>query len=187
MADKFAEASAHELEIRLETLFKRPRMVSSTLAEIPIVGGRYIVALDHSVPLLRVCRALCSGVLFSHDVPGWPPLPLHEDAIEAMKNADNNRANILAFYADSLAAEGWDYEGHPRFAAFCAGLLAYEHTPIEVRSDRELQLDFPPRPLDGLCDGQLHWRSPETLAQDRDMLARCAAYEAALAQERMGA
>jgi hypothetical protein len=57
-------------------------------------------------------------------------------------------------------------------------LLAYEHTPDCVRSDRELRREFPPRRLAGLCDGELYWRNPEEIALDRENLRRIAAMEA---------
>jgi hypothetical protein len=72
------------------------------------------------------------------------------------------------------------HEGHPPFAAFASGLLAYKHTPDDLRNDRELQREFPPRRLKGLADGWLNWRSPETLARDRRMLALGAAADARL-------
>jgi hypothetical protein len=38
--------------------------------------------------------------------------------------------------------------------------------------NRVLRREFPPRKLKGLCGGHLHWRSPASLARERDMLAR---------------
>jgi hypothetical protein len=52
--------------------------------------------------------------------------------------------------------------------------MAYAHTPDYLRNDPEMAQEFPPRPLAGLADGWLTWRSPVTLAQDRDMQARWA-------------
>ena len=57
----------------------------------------------------------------------------------------------MGLYADSLAAEyRWDYELHPPFAVFVSGLLAYEHAPDEIRNDRSLLQEFPPRRARGL-------------------------------------
>jgi len=39
-------------------------------------------------------------------------------------------------------------------------------------------MNLPPRPLEGLCDGQMSWRSPETVAQAPQMLVLIAAAEA---------
>jgi len=49
-------------------------------------------------------------------------------------------------------------------ACWCTGTLRKY-----LRSDRELQQESLPRWLKGLCDGWLAWRSPETLALDRQM------------------
>ena len=45
-----------------------------------------------------------------------------------------------------------------------------EHTPDYLRNDRALLQEFPPRPLEGLCDGWLNWRRVPK-ARDRRMLA----------------
>jgi hypothetical protein len=65
----------------------------------------------------------------------------------------------------------WDQQ-HPPFNVYCSGLTAYEYTPDELRDNVELRREFPPHPLVGLCDGQLHWRRPETIAFDRQARVR---------------
>jgi hypothetical protein len=171
----------------LEELFKNPVMLSDTLAEIPIVGGLYIVSQDHCILLPVVCAALCAKAQFSRDAPAWAPcLPLRREDCEKLENDDSNRLNLVGYYGCSLRETSWDYQTHPPFAGFASGLMAYKHTPDHLRNDPELQREFPPTRLKGLCGGHLHWRSPAMIAWDRAYQARCAAYEAAVAQERMG-
>jgi hypothetical protein len=72
----------------------------------------------------------------------------------------------------SLRGVGWDYDLHPRFAAYCAGVLfvpgrlttgptgPYDWRPGEsqvVNNDPALEAEFPPRFLPGL-ESDLCWR-----------------------------
>lgn len=186
MAGKFAEACAHELESLLERLFDNPVRIPNTgMAEAPVIGDWYIVSEDHSHFLPSICRALCAREKFCQDAPGWPTLPLRAEECEAMIDDDDPRRRIVGYYGDSQRCEDWSLL-HPSFAPFVSGLLFDKHTPIELRKDRELLQQFPPRKLEGMCRGWLTWRSPEALALDRRlrrMAAAHAAYEAA--QERM--
>jgi hypothetical protein len=170
------ETCANEFESHIKGLFKNPRMLTKTLAEIPVVGGLFIPDLmeDYTPFLLQVCKALCCRERFAQDVPGWPILPLHERDIEAaIENDDDPPCRLLGYYGRSLAGADWDYDGHPRFSTFASGLLAYKHTPIEVRTDPHLLAKFPPLPLTGLTDGDLYWRSPERITEDRHEHAWC--------------
>jgi hypothetical protein len=94
-----------------------------------------------------------------------------------MQYDGDHRHRLVGYFGYSLTPN-YDYDGHPRFDAFASGLMAYEHTPLELRCDRELQRDYPPRPLEGLCDEKLYWRSSEQITWDRDMLRRAEELEA---------
>lgn len=179
MSDRFNEPCAHELENLIKGLFKTSRKIPGTgMAEIPVVGGVFLPYGDYSPLLLTVCAALCAGERFRQDEPAWPPLPLHEELIEVYINAECSRLNLVGLFGKSLWGVDWNYDLHPRLGAFASGLMAYPSTPIELRNDRELLREFPPRELAGLCDGRLYWRSPETIARDREHQARCDAYNA---------
>jgi hypothetical protein len=172
------EACIRELAIVLEDLFSSARKLSPTLAEIPIIGGLFITDLDCSIPLLRVCQALVAREKFHREKPPWAPdLPLHERDIEELEQDDNGKLRLVGLFAGSLQGERWDAR-HPSFSPYASGMLAYEHAPLEIRCDQELQQAYPPRQLAGLCDGHLNWRSPETLALDRRMQALVAAADA---------
>jgi hypothetical protein len=156
----------------IEGLFKNPRMLSNTLAEIPVIGGMYIADLEHSHLLPRVCAALCACVRFRRDGPVWAPdLPLREGHCKMLENDVSNRCRLVGYYGSSLRWSNWDYDEHPSFAAFCSGLLACSYAPGDLRNDLSLRREYPSRPLDGLCDGWLAWRNPEDLARDRHMKA----------------
>jgi hypothetical protein len=91
-------------------------------------------------------------------------------------DADDNRSNVLGYYANSLSGEWWAPE-HPAFRPYVRGLMTCEHTPDAIRSDRALLREFPPRPLEGLNDEYLAWQSPDARADAR-MRAMCAAADA---------
>jgi hypothetical protein len=163
-------------------------MLPPTLSEIPVIGGIFIPALDHSCLLPRVCAALCARERFRQDAPAWAPtLPLRAEDCAELENDGSTRLNLVGYYGSSLREANWDYQGTRDFAVFASGLLAYKHSPDHLRHDRALLQEFPPRRLKGLCGGHLHWRSPATIAWDRQYQARCAAYDAAVAQGRTGA
>lgn len=180
MTDRFLELCARECAAYVQRMFDHaPRIPGTGMATIPVIGGPFLLGMEVPDCLYwRVCMALGAREQFACEVSGWPALPLHKDDIEAMKNDDNPRHNLLGLFADSLGFMEWDYERHPRFNVFAAGLLAYPSTPDEIRNDSSLLQEFPPRRLKGLCDGWLVWRSPTTINFDREMAARNAAYEA---------
>src|SRR5260370_31287910 len=97
MTNKLLETCASEFESYIKGLFKNPRMLTKTLAEIPVVGGVFIPDLmDHAPFLLQVCRALCCRERFRQDAPEWPVLPLHEqDIAEATEDTDDHRINLV--------------------------------------------------------------------------------------------
>jgi hypothetical protein len=186
MIDRLQEACAGELERLLEGLFESPRMISpgSGIAEVPITGGWYIPRLldaQKQVLLLRIVAALVARERVRADasVPPWAkPLVVHQDRLEEMIEDDNPQIKLAGYYGSSLRGAAWDYDAHPSFNAFASGIMACEYAPIELRNDPLLLQQFPPRPLEGLCDGQLMWRSATEIAMDRENLARIAAYEA---------
>jgi hypothetical protein len=179
MTDRFLEVCAREFAAHVQLMFDNaPRIPGTGMAEVPVIGGPFLLGMEVPDCLYqRVCMAMAAREQFRHDAPDWPPLPLHEKDIELLKNVDNPRLNLLGYYAYSLSPD-WDYDGHPRFSAFASGLMAYEHTPDEIRSDLSLLEEFPALPLKGLCDGALYWRSPATLAFDLERQAACDAFMA---------
>jgi hypothetical protein len=175
---RLTAACARELERYVEGLFAHPRMISPNRAEVPVIGGDYFVESPDRHKA-AVCAALISRQRFRHDAPGWPELPLHEDCCEQMRGCCDHRRSLVGHYACSLSDLSWDYELHPRFATFARGLMAYESMPARLRDDPELRRELPPRPLEGLCDGRLTWRTTARIAADRDMRRRVAEAEAA--------
>jgi len=98
--------------------------------------------------------------------PGWPSLPLTFAEIERMERGESNRVKLVGHYASSLMMLKWDYQTHPVFHDYVCGLLAYPHTPAELREDLALLQEFPPRLLEGF-DRALGWRTLEDITQQR--------------------
>src|SRR5215469_8713131 len=80
------ETCAREFAFGIERLFETALPIPGTgMAEIPVIGGRFHTWADHSHLLPSICRALVARERFAQDVPGWPVLPLHQDARAAME------------------------------------------------------------------------------------------------------
>jgi len=187
MDDKLIEISTNEFERGVKNLFEiAPPIPGTGMRETPVIGGQFMSTRltngDLGLPsglCERVCRALCSREYFHRDKPSWaPPLPLHKNAIGAMEHASSIWLRLVGYYAFSLKKSDWHYDAHPDFRSYCSGLMHYRATPDKLRNDRELQREFPPKELVGLCDGALFWRSFEQIARDRENLARTAVMEA---------
>jgi hypothetical protein len=121
MTDRFLELCAREFAAHVQRMFDNaPRIPGTGMAEIPVVGGLLLLGMPVPPCLYeRVYMALGARERFHQDKPAWAPeLPLHGDAIAAMKNDDVPGIAVVGLYADSLAAEyRWDYcwrAGMPR-------------------------------------------------------------------------
>jgi hypothetical protein len=149
-------------------------MLSPTLAEIPIIGGLFILDLreqrDSLVPI--VCAALVARERFRQDGPVWAAeLPLYGPLQTEMIEDDNPRLKLVGYYGSSLWSADYNYDRHPRIPAFASGMMAYEHAPDVIRNDPQLQQEYPPCQLEGLCDGILYWRDADLIALYRRALA----------------
>jgi hypothetical protein len=123
---------------------------------MPILSG-----CDLSVELKRIPRQrlLDARTWFAeHGPPDAPPLPLSYSERENLKCG--GIGHIVAWYARSLAEQGYDVEKHPSFDDYASGVMASEHAPWFIMDDKRLRKRFPPRPLDGL-DGSMYWDPPK--------------------------
>jgi len=90
----------------------------------------------------------------------FQPLPLvHYDEIEKIFCSSDFHRHLTAYYSYSLRGQGFDYIKHPGLYEYGRGLLADPDCPIDLKGDKELMEDFPPRRLPGL-DG-IYWSPPE--------------------------
>jgi len=83
------------------------------MAEIPVVGEFFWAGMEcprvRSIESLHVIR---QPLAVPPRLAELAPLPLHE-TILIVEDRRQSRRNLLAYYADSLAAESWDTL-HPR-------------------------------------------------------------------------
>jgi hypothetical protein len=57
------------------------------------------------------------------------PLPLREGECTYLQQGADSREKLVGYYAGSLRQLRWDYDLHPQFAAFCAGVLYIGPSP----------------------------------------------------------
>ena len=77
--------------------------------------------------------------------------------------------------AGSLRVEGWE-QRHPTFAPSAPRYWPIQPLRMSSGPTSACRQEFPPHPIEGVCDGWLAWRSPETLALSRRMQALKGSY-----------
>jgi hypothetical protein len=182
---RLAKSCERGFEALIERLFDHPRIVPGTkaLAEVPVIGGVYIVGEEHYMRSFvpKIAAALVARERFREDWAG--ELPVHEDLCMRMQHDGCPRAALLGYYGYSLLEQAYDYDAHPKLDTYISGLMAHPHTPVRIRNDCELKAEFPPQELEWLTDEFMLWRTEEQFASYRDMRARNAAFEAERATE----
>jgi hypothetical protein len=109
-----------------------------------------------------------------HGPPDAPVFPVGYAERERLKIG--GLPHIVACYARSLAGRGYNYDEHPSFDDYAAGVMASEeHAPDFIRNNEEMRRRFPPRPLTGLGSG-LYWR-PSGAQPERKKSRRAQARE----------
>jgi hypothetical protein len=179
---RLAKSCERGFEALIERLFDHPHIIPGRklLAEVPVVGGVYIVGEEHYMRCFvpKIAAALIARERFKQDAPAWAgELPVHLDNCVRQRYSHCPREALVGYYAYSLLEADYDCDIHPSFDAYGRGVMAYWDGPEEIRCDPELQDEFPPQELEGLCDGLMIWRTQERIAFDRDMIARHAALQ----------
>jgi hypothetical protein len=153
------------IEAVVERLFREAPDRHYEIRENPVTGGRWVSGVDPVGPQKHAAiRALKAEEWFARHAPhDAPPLPLSYCDRECLKRG--GLPHIVAWFARSLAARGYNLDGHPLFEEFARGVMASPHTPDFIKQDQSLQTRFPPCPLPGLGSG-LYWSWP--LASVRD-------------------
>ena len=100
-----------------------------------------------------------------HGPPDAPAFPIGYAERERLKIG--GLQHILALYARSLAGCGYNYDEHPAFDDYAAGVMELEkHAPDFITTNEEMRKRFPPRPLKGLRAG-LYWQPPGQRSKPR--------------------
>jgi hypothetical protein len=81
-------------------------------------------------------------------------LPIDEADMREMK-MQTGLPYLVACYAQSLHARGWEQNGHANFAVYCRCVMASPHAPNYIKSDPVLQNRFAPYREDLLGPGLL--------------------------------
>ena len=143
------------LQAHVKTLFAEIERPRGELGIIPVLGGW----CERGEPLTRekrlAVRALLAREWFAvYGPPDAPPLPLSPREQEALRYHDPF-GHIVAEYARSLQANGWDFRNHPSFEDFARGDMASGFAPDFIRENPMLLKRFPPRPLPSLGPGAI--------------------------------
>jgi hypothetical protein len=97
--------------------------------------------------------------------PSWAPrLPATDAGIEQLEQDEDVAWNLWGCFAASLRDVAWNLKVHPSFSVYASGVMAYVHTPLMIRGNKQLRAAFLPRPLAGI-DMELRWRRPEEIAR----------------------
>jgi hypothetical protein len=138
---------------------------SGRSCENPVTGDQFVLGVDPLAPQKRKAwHALRAREHFAKFGPAHlQPLPLSYSERETLKQRSDPELFILSWYARSVSARGFAIEDHPSFRDFARGVMAWEHTPKDVKNNKKLQERYPPRDLPGLGAGW-YWRPPSKLA-----------------------
>ncbi len=110
------------------------------------------VEVRKSVPRLRAL------VHFGLDGPFGVPLPLTYGQREQLKLSEYPEIVLWALFARSLELNKFDYELHPSFSQYVAGVLLSERGRRMLDEHSFLLSDYPPQMLRGLDIRSLLWQ-----------------------------
>ena len=173
---RYAQRLANAIFDTASQLPGADEFMTTPLVEIPITGEQFFAGYDSLEMRQRVAAALVARERFRLCAPWAPSLPLKWKECQELEHDDNPRLKLVGLYASSLHGAYWD-DAHPCFPVFACGVMAHPLAPDALRNDPDLQQEFPPYPLEGLCD-ELDWRSSERLALDQRMRVMQAHYDA---------
>ena len=145
-----------EITSQVDRMF---REIGGRVGEIvlnPVTGSSWVKGIDPIGPQKAAYRVLQARKWFADTgPPDAPPLPVSYGERESLKKG--GLPHIVAWYARSLDALDYDFDGHPPFEDYARGVMASPLAPDFITQDADLLRRFPPRRLDGLGPG-LVWR-----------------------------
>jgi hypothetical protein len=148
-----------QIKAEVERLFREAPDRHEEIRENPVTGSWWCNGEDPIGPQKQAARrALMAREWFAEHAPfDAPPLPLSYQARERMKGG--GLPHILAWFARSLEARDYNWDGHPLFQEYARGVMASPITLDFIKEDKGLRKRFPPCPLPGL-DRHLYWNWP---------------------------
>jgi hypothetical protein len=148
-----------EIDKEVDRLFTELNAMRGDYCVNPVTGGRFIWGDDPIAAQKEAARrALVALDWFANNGPAdAQPLPVSHHEREVLKSG--GILHILAWYARSLEALGYDVKRHPSFEDYACGVMARPETPDFILNDPVLRRRFPPRHLVGLGAETL-WRAP---------------------------
>jgi len=192
MREDLHKILAAEIEQHVADAFEMQKMKADCLekrfALLPYLNDPYEPNCETLIPHYQrqVCAALAAREWFRQHAPPWSPeLPLSSSDIEKLVRSKSPAIALIGFFAASLAACSWDFENHPTFQKYAAGVMACEFAPIYIRTDPKLLKEFPSCELPGIGQGLIWGLSDRTLEfaqqlmRSEEHLRRCGMSEGA--------
>src|SRR5262249_49989457 len=102
-------------------------------------------------------RASAAREFFRIHGPAWAqPLPTTYDACQKLEDV-GGRMGLFGISARAVYGSVYDYTQHAMPYDFFCGVMALRNTPDNIRRDRDLQKEFPPKRLPGLRSEMEQW------------------------------
>lgn len=146
--------SYHEFECdHVDYLFKNAPDSHEYFRRCPVTGTNFTKE-DRQRPIKdRARRALDAAEKFNLTGPMEYYLPLTYSDREDLKTRFDE-GYVVALFASSLASMQWQYDRHPEYPEFAAGILALpELGQLILMTDPSLAERYPPVQLPGLKPG----------------------------------
>jgi hypothetical protein len=148
-----------QIKADVDRFFREAPDRSSYFRRNPVTGSGFTADDPIGLQKRDARRALKAREWFAGHAPSCAPhLPLSYGDRERMKAG--GLPHIVAWFARSLEARDYNWDGHPSFQEYASGVLACPQAPSFITQDKMLQRRFPPSPLPGLDDRSLCWTWP---------------------------
>jgi hypothetical protein len=91
-----------------------------------------------------------------HGPADMQPLPTTYDDCQKLEGV-GGRMGLLGIYARAVYGSVYDYTQHAKPYDFFCGVMAIRNTPDNIRRDRDLQKEFPPKRIPGMLSEMEQW------------------------------
>jgi hypothetical protein len=91
-----------------------------------------------------------------HGPADMQPLPTTYDDCQKLEGV-GGRMGLLGIYARAVYGSVYDYTQHAMPHDFFCGVMAIRNTPDNIRRDRDLQKEFPPKRIPGMLSEMEQW------------------------------
>jgi hypothetical protein len=105
-----------------------------------------------------------------HGPADMQPLPKTYDDCQKLEGV-GGRMGLLGIYARAVYGSAYDYTQHAKPYDFFCGVMAIRNTPDNIRRDRDLQKEFPPKRIPGMLSEMEQWCLQHAAAREAEKAA----------------